>query len=59
MMEFVLMTLAFTVGILLASAIAVFVMLQPVVMKAYMKKVTKLTNEIVTELVEENETEGL
>lgn len=46
MMEFVLMTLSFTLGILLASGLALFIMMQPKVMKAYMKMVGKTMNRM-------------
>lgn len=59
MMNFVMMTLAFAVGSLMATGIMVFIMMQPGVMKLYTKKVMKLTNEIVAELVEENEIKDL
>lgn len=59
MMEFVMMALAFAVGSLMATGIMVFIMMQPGVMKLYTKKVMKLTNEIVAELVEENEIKDL
>ena len=59
MMEFVMMALAFAVGSLMATGIMVFIMMQPGVMKLYTKKVMKLTNEIVAEIVEENEIKDL
>lgn len=59
MMEFVMMALAFAVGSLMATGIMVYIMMQPGVMKLYTKKVMKLTNEIVAELVEENEIKDL
>lgn len=41
MMEFIMMTLSFTVGILLAMVLGFMVMLNPKVMKWYMKFVMK------------------
>lgn len=41
MMEFVLMTISFALGILLASGLALFIMMRPKVMKAYMKMIYK------------------
>lgn len=46
MMEFVLMTLSFTLGILLASGLALFIMMRPKVMKAYMKAMYKTMNQM-------------
>ena len=46
MMEFVLMTLSFTLGILLASGLALFIMMRPKVIKAYMKMVGKAMNQM-------------
>lgn len=45
MMAFVLMTISFTVAILLASAIGCVVMLNPKVMKWYMGYVMKKMND--------------
>lgn len=41
MMEFIMMTISFAVGILLAMVLAFMVMLNPKVMKWYMKVVMK------------------
>ena len=49
MMDFVLMTLSFTVAILLASVISVFVVLNTKVMKWYVKKTKKVTMELFDE----------
>ena len=46
MMEFVLMTLSFTLGILFASGLALFIMMQPKVMKAYMKMIGKTMSQM-------------
>ena len=46
MMEFVVLTLSFTVAILLASALALFIIMQPKVMKAYMKTTFKTMKEM-------------
>ena len=43
MMEFVILTLSFTVAILLASVLGVVIMLNPKVVKWYMKKVNDVT----------------
>lgn len=40
-MLFIMLTISFTVAILLASGIALYVMMQPKVMKWYMKMVAK------------------
>lgn len=53
MMDFIMMTLSFTVAILLASGLTVVMMLNKKVMKGYMKYVTKLSAEIADELAEE------
>lgn len=42
MLDFIIMTISFTVAILLASGIALFITMRPKVMKWYMKKVTKM-----------------
>ena len=55
MMEFVLMTLSFALGILLASGIVMVIIMQPKVMKAYMKWVFKQTKEIENLMFEEDE----
>ena len=54
-MMFVMMALSVAVGTLLATGVAVFIMMQPKVMKAYMKWVQKATNEIVDEMFDEEE----
>lgn len=46
MMEFIIMTLSFTVAILLASGLALVTMMQPKVMKAYMKLMSKTMKEM-------------
>lgn len=52
MMEFIMMTLSFTVGILLASVLAFVIMLQPKVMKWYTKLMMKTMNNMA-EITEE------
>lgn len=52
MMNFILMTLSFTVAILLAGAIATAILLQPKVYELYMKWVMKRTEEIVSKSFE-------
>lgn len=46
MMEFIIMTLSFTVAILLAGVVACVIMLQPKVMKFYMKHCVKLMKDM-------------
>ena len=41
MMEFIILTLSFTVAILLASGLSLYIMMQPKVMKWYMKFIVK------------------
>lgn len=55
MMEFIIMTLSFTVAILLASGVSVFIVMQPRVMKWYTKRVTKISYQLVDELYEEED----
>lgn len=50
MMEFVVMTLSFTVAILLASVIACAIVLNKKVMKWYLKKVNSLTMDVFEEI---------
>lgn len=55
MMEFIIMTGSFTVAILLASVIACVLMLQPKVVKWYMKymfKVMENINQITDDVIE-------
>ncbi len=49
MMEFVMLTICFTVAILLASVLSVVIMLNPKVMKWYMKKVNDVTAKLFEE----------
>lgn len=53
MMEFVVLTVSFTVAILLASVVALLIMMQPKVMKAYMKVMFKTTKEVEDAFLEE------
>ena len=53
MMDFVVLTISFTLAILLASGLACVVLLQPKVMKWYTKKMFKMTNDIAEELGKE------
>ncbi len=55
MMTFIILTLSFTIAILLASAIALFIMMQPKVIKAYMKWVCKYVNQMDNALYEMDE----
>lgn len=52
MMEFIMMTLAIMVGILLASGLTLAVVLNKKVMRAYLKWTLKLSKEITDELLE-------
>lgn len=45
MMEFIILTLGITVGMLLAMATACIIMLQPKVVNWYMKKMFKAMNQ--------------
>lgn len=49
MMEFIIMTLSFTVAIVLASVLGVVIMLNPKVLNWYMKKVNKMTEKMFNE----------
>ena len=53
MMNFVIMTLSFTTAILLASAISVMVVTNKRVLKWYLKKVQKSTEEFLEEDLDE------
>lgn len=56
MMAFVILTISFTIAILLASGLAVLIVMQPKVMKLYMKwmiKQMKKFDELVDELGKE------
>ena len=46
MMDFIIMTVSFTVAILLASVLAFVIMMQPKVMKWYMKLMFKSMNDM-------------
>lgn len=46
MLDFIMMTLSFVVGILLATGLAFVVMLNPKVMKWYMKAVVKYMKDM-------------
>ena len=50
MMDFVMLTVSFTVAILAASFIAVTIVMSKPVMSWYLKKVNKLTSDIMEEL---------
>lgn len=54
MMDFIIMTLSFTVAILLASGIALAAMCSKKVMKWYMKKVNKMTMDLLEESLDTN-----
>jgi hypothetical protein len=53
MMNFILMTLSFTVAILLAGAIATAILLHPKAYALYMKVIMKRTEEIVSKSFEQ------
>lgn len=55
MMDFVTMTLSFTVAILLASGLACAVLLNKKVFKWYMKKAQKVSSEVIEELYDNDE----
>lgn len=57
MMEFVMNTISFTVAILLASLVAFVVMLQPKVMKWYLKLVQERTMELMDDFAVDKEDE--
>ena len=59
MMNFIIMTASFTVAILLATVIAFAVLLQPKVLKMYMKYVSKLSEQMVEEMFNEKEAKDL
>lgn len=50
MLNFIILTISITVAILLASALACFIVLQPKVMKWYLRYVMKMSEDIVNEL---------
>ena len=57
MMTFIIMTLSFTVAILLAGAVSVYILMQPKVLKWYMKRAVKMMDHYDTvfdELEEES-----
>ena len=56
MMEFVLMTLSFTLAILLASGIMMAIITRPKVMRAYMKWVVK-QSKLIDDLIYEDDEE--
>ena len=53
MFEFIVLTASFTVAILLASLIACVIVMSKPVMKWYMKRMYKMTNDIMERLEEE------
>lgn len=55
MMEFIIMALSFTVAIMLASVLSVAIMLNSKVLGWYMKKVNKITNQIINESFDSDE----
>lgn len=59
MMNFILMTLSFTIAILLSGVVGILIIMQPMVMKWYLKRVTKLSNEIMLNDLCEDEAKGL
>lgn len=58
MLQFIIMTLSFTVGYLLAIFIMVAIMMNKKVMKAYLKWCNKMTKIMVDEAFDENEEES-
>lgn len=50
MMDFVVMTLSFTVAMLLASTLACIIVLNKKVMKWYLKKVNKITMDVFEDI---------
>ena len=54
MMEFVVMTLSFTVAILLASFIACVLVCNKKVLKWYLKKVNNVTMEVFEEIASDD-----
>ena len=57
MMDFVLLTLSFTMGSLLSGVIALFVITRPIVMKHYMKWVMKTSTSMVEQMFDTDEDE--
>ena len=55
MMEFIIMTLSFTVAIMLASVLCVAIMLNSKVLGWYMKKVNKVTSKMINESFDSDE----
>ena len=53
MFEFIVLTASFTVAILLASFIACVIVMSKPVMKWYMRRMYKMTNDIMENLEEE------
>lgn len=53
MMDFIIMTASFALGMLLASGLSVLLVLNKKVMKTYMKYVMKMSEEITEELLDE------
>lgn len=57
MMEFIMLTVSITLGILLASAIAMVILLNPKVLKAYTKYYMKVVEKISKSLLEDEKEE--
>lgn len=57
MMEFIMMTLSFTVAMLLASFIALVCVMNKKVLGWYMKKVNKITMDLFEEIASDNSEE--
>lgn len=55
MMNFVILTLAIMTGTLLASGVALFIVMQPKVMKLYMKQVNKTIQQLDVFVMDEAE----
>ena len=58
MLEFIILTLSFTVAILLSTVIMIAIVMNKKVMKAYMKWVNKMSAEIVNEMFDNEEEES-
>lgn len=55
MLEFIMLTLSFTVAILLSTVIMIAIIMNKKVMKAYMKWCNKMSATIVNEMFDEEE----
>lgn len=55
MMDFIMMTVSFTMAILLAGVLSMVILMQPKVMKMYMNHVTKMSNQMVEEMFKDED----